>query len=195
MCTGPKCGRKVDGASELCASHGLIAMRGEPLVPLMLQTSSNRIKELLQRGVYWCTVCQRELPLGDFPRDEARGLPRAKCKMWVGVQTRAQKHQLSLVDVYRLFEYQNYQCAICPVKHDHETGLHLDHDHACCEIKGESRGDCIRRLLCFSCNGGVLPWYERIRATGQIFQPLEEYLRYPPALMLGLIRADPRLKR
>lgn len=190
ICTGPKCGRVINDASGLCRSHGLVAMRREPLVPLILRTDSNQIDKLLQRGVYWCTVCQRELPLDDFPQDEARGLPRAKCKMCAGIETRARKHLLSVVNVYRLFEYQNYQCAICPVKHEHEIGLHLDHDHACCPIKGESRGDCIRGLLCFSCNGGVLPWYERIRATGQVFPLLEEYLRHPPAVILGLVQVS-----
>ncbi len=187
MCTGPKCGRRVDVASELCRSHGLIAMRGEPLTPLILQTGSNQIKELLQRGVYWCSLCQRELPIGDFPEDAARDLPRAKCRLCVGIELRARKHRRSLVDVYRLFEYQNFRCAICPIEHEHESGLHLDHDHACCRAKGESCGKCIRGLLCFGCNGGVLPWYERIRVTGLVVPPLEEYLRQPPALMLGLI--------
>lgn len=187
ICAGPKCGRKIDRNSQFCSSHGLIAMRGEPLAPLVLRTDSHQIRELLDRGSYWCILCQQELPLTDFPGDAARGLPRAKCKLCVGVQTRAKKHQRSLVDVYRLFEFQNHRCAICPVEHDHEIGLHLDHDHDCCRIKGESCGDCIRGLLCFGCNGGVLPWYERIRDTGQAFPPLEEYIRNPPAKKLGLV--------
>lgn len=186
MCGGPKCGRRIDEASELCKSHGLVAMRGEPLVPLILRTGPDQIRELLQRGVYWCILCQQELPLGDFPQDAARGLPRAKCKLCLGIETRSRKHRRSLVDVYRLFEYQNFKCAICPVKHDHENGLHLDHDHTCCPAKGESCGKCIRGLLCWGCNGGVLPWYERIRAAGQVFPLLEEYLCQPPAFRLGL---------
>lgn len=187
VCTGPKCGREAVTPDRLCVSHGLLALRGEPIVPLKLRTSPEEIDDLIRRGVYWCISCQRELPLADFPMDNVRDRPRAKCKFCVGMELKAKNHQLTLVDIYRLFEYQDYKCAICSMTHQHESGLHLDHDHACCPNKGKSCGKCIRGLLCFNCNGGVLPSYERIRKNGPLFQPLEEYLDNPPALRLGLV--------
>lgn len=42
-------------------------------------------------------------------------------------------------------------CAICGARGD----LHVDHDHACCPQKLRSCGNCVRGLLCMSCNNGL----------------------------------------
>ncbi|MFE3547411.1 endonuclease domain-containing protein [Streptomyces kronopolitis] len=163
--------------------------RGQPLTSLVLRTPADAGRQLIDRGVYWCTSCQQELPLSRFGTDAGRGgLPRGNCKLCQGIVTRANKHKRTFLDVYLLFEYQRYKCAVCPVRHADGDGLHLDHDHTCCPGKGESCGQCIRGLLCWGCNGGVLPWYERIRGQEPPYPPLESYLNDPPAAALGLTK-------
>lgn len=48
---------------------------------------------------------------------------------------------------------QNGVCAICCMP---STGaLAVDHDHECCPERKQSCGECIRGLLCTSCNNGL----------------------------------------
>lgn len=189
QCWGPECARAREDADGLCRSHGLMQRRGQSLTPLVLRTPTDAGRQFIHRGVYWCTSCQQELPLAHFGTDARRGgLPRGICKLCQGIVTRASKYKRTFLDVYLLFEYQRYKCAICPVQHADGDGLHLDHDHTCCPGKGESCGQCIRGLLCWGCNGGVLPWYERIRGQEPPYPPLESYLNDPPAAALGLTK-------
>lgn len=191
MCSGPECAHRVESDSGLCRSHALMRERGDCLVPLVLTTRSRELSTLLQRGVYWCTSCQQELPLDAFSIDRQRKLPRSRCKTCLGVELRAKNHMRTFLDIFRLFEFQGFKCALCPIRHEGDNGLHLDHDHKCCPKKGESCGKCIRGLLCWGCNAGVLPWYERIRGTGEPYAPLDSYLNEPPTFKLGLISAPP----
>lgn len=48
---------------------------------------------------------------------------------------------------------QGGHCAICEST-DGDAGrrLHIDHDHACCDGKARTCGDCNRGILCGSCN-------------------------------------------
>ncbi|MEU7276435.1 endonuclease domain-containing protein [Streptomyces asiaticus] len=186
MCTGPECVKAVEGAGPLCRSHQLVEERGGQLKPLVLKTRTKDAAALIARGMYWCTCCQQELNLSDFRIDGQRGLPRSQCRLCSGIDLRAAKHQRTFVEIFRLFKYQGFKCAICPVVHEHENGLHLDHDHKCCPNKSESCGKCIRGLLCWGCNAGALPWYERIRGTQLPYEPLESYLNRPPAFVIGL---------
>lgn len=187
LCAAEKCGRKVEPQQSLCRSHALMSLRGESLTRLKLQTSAREAEELLGRDVYWCTSCQQERPREDFVQNNEGKQPRAQCKLCTGIATRSKKFGVPFIDIYRLFEFQGYKCAICPTMHDHEVGLHLDHDHACCPGKGQSCGKCIRGLLCFGCNGAVISWYERIRSKGEPYAILESYLSNPPALQLGIV--------
>ncbi|MFF4647508.1 hypothetical protein [Streptomyces sp. NPDC001389] len=58
-----------------------MARRGAALVPLVLRTSAEQAAVLLARGVYWCTVCQQELPTGEFLRHYQRpGQLRSRCR-------------------------------------------------------------------------------------------------------------------
>jgi hypothetical protein len=187
LCAFSKCGRQTEPNEVLCRSHLLMQLRTEELGPLKLQTSAMEAQILIQRGAYWCTVCQQERPIASFTMDGERNAPRARCKLCMGIELRAKKFQRSFIDIYRLFVFQNFQCATCPTMHDDEIGLHLDHDHACCPEKGQSCGECIRGLLCFGCNGAVISWYERVRLVGERYAPLEEYLNNPPAARLSLV--------
>ena len=55
--------------------------------------------------------------------------------------------------------------------------IHVDHDHACCRRKNRSCGECIRGLLCHTCNialGHIERRYAMARA----------YLDSPPVRLL-----------
>lgn len=62
---------------------------------------------------------------------------------------------LSLQEYDTLLDRQNHRCGVCK-RHTSELPgpLQVDHDHACCPGK-KSCGNCIRGLLCNSCNGGL----------------------------------------
>lgn len=60
------------------------------------------------------------------------------------------KYGLSQADYNKLFEDQDYACAICGGDNDGKT-LVVDHDHSCCK-GNKSCGECVRQLLCNSCN-------------------------------------------
>jgi hypothetical protein len=77
-----------------------------------------------------------------------------------------------------LLDAQQQGCGMChePFAQEH---IHVDHDHACCPAKNRSCGECIRGLLCHTCNialGHIERRYAMARA----------YLDSPP---VGLLNA------
>jgi Recombination endonuclease VII len=77
----------------------------------------------------------------------------------------------------RLLAVQQYTCGMC---HEPFKGqlIHVDHDHACCQKKNRSCGECVRGLLCHACNI-ALGYIERRYAMARA------YLDNPPALLLA----------
>jgi hypothetical protein len=64
------------------------------------------------------------------------------------------KYNLTAEQYFDLFEKQEGLCAICVNPASPGRLLDVDHDHQCCE-GNMSCGDCIRGLLCSSCNGAL----------------------------------------
>lgn len=70
-----------------------------------------------------------------------------------------------------LLELQNGCCAICLSPDPGPRDWNVDHDHRCCpHLRGSavSCGECVRGLLCFSCNlaiGGMRDDARRLRAA------------------------------
>jgi hypothetical protein len=81
-----------------------------------------------------------------------------------------------------LLESQGYACGMCrepfdAEQLDGEQPIHIDHDHAHCEAKNRSCGQCVRGLLCRTCNvalGHIERRYVLARA----------YLDSPPGRLL-----------
>ncbi|MEU5811224.1 endonuclease domain-containing protein [Streptomyces sp. NPDC047718] len=195
-CEAPACTRTAENPARgdrLCLSHGIMQRRGSALAPLITRTPTERLTELIARGVYWCTVCQQELPLDRFIRDHKRNSPRSRCRSCSGMLTRANKFNISFADLARLFTAQDHLCALCRAAAEHIDGLNLDHDHACCPDRGTSCGRCIRGLLCWNCNAGVVTWYERLRGTVPPYSLLDAYLDDPPAARFGLTDRTPQV--
>lgn len=51
-----------------------------------------------------------------------------------------------------LLKAQQYACAMCRTPFEEGQPIFIDHDHACCPDEKSSCGQCVRGLLCLSCN-------------------------------------------
>jgi recombination endonuclease VII len=77
----------------------------------------------------------------------------------------------------RLLDAQQRTCGMCHEPFEEGQLIHIDHDHACCRGKSRSCGECIRGLLCHTCNialGHIERRYAMARA----------YLDSPPVRLL-----------
>jgi hypothetical protein len=78
----------------------------------------------------------------------------------------------------RLVDAQQNSCGMCRKPFEEGQLIHVDHDHTCCRRKNRSCGECIRGLLCHTCNialGHIERRYAMARA----------YLDSPPVLLLA----------
>lgn len=65
------------------------------------------------------------------------------------------RYSLTPEQYEQMLARQGGKCAICFTSDPGGQGQwHVDHDHACCEDK-KSCGQCVRALLCRSCNTGL----------------------------------------
>lgn len=95
------------------------------------------------------------------------------------VRQRRRKHKfvhygLTQVRFDSLLQKQGYACGMCHKPFGGEQLICIDHDHNCCPGRERSCGECIRGLLCLSCNT-TLGHIERNYAIAQA------YLDRPPA--------------
>ncbi len=74
----------------------------------------------------------------------------------------------------RLLVAQGHACAMCRVPFEDDQPICVDHNHDCCPDEKRSCGECVRGLLCVSCNT-ALGIIERKLAMAQA------YLASPPA--------------
>jgi hypothetical protein len=174
-CIGPGCDRR-GGDLGLCASHYQQQYIGKELTPLRSYTKT--------RGARICSVpdCGRRHKSGGLCSQHVRHLKKygelRKIKEYnlVGpcgikgceepsiAKLRCNKHlqssynlarfSLSLEDFVGMMESQGGGCAICGGANANGKALSVDHDHACC-TGDRSCGECVRGLLCSSCNFAV----------------------------------------
>lgn len=81
--------------------------------------------------------------------DGARG-----CKVCNNEGRRRAMYGTEPEDFLRMLEDQGNCCAICGAAFTGDNRPHVDHDHSCCPEK-KSCGECVRGLLCNSCNNGL----------------------------------------
>lgn len=88
---------------------------------------------------------------------------------WFREQEYKKKYKITLKEYNSKLESQNGVCAIC--KGTWSRVLVVDHDHSCCP--GEKTcGNCLRGLLCGSCNAG-LGWFKN---SPEIMRAAIEYI-------------------
>jgi Recombination endonuclease VII len=78
----------------------------------------------------------------------------------------------------RFLDSQQHTCGMCHKPFEEGQLINVDHDHACCRGKNRSCGECIRGLLCHTCNialGHIERRYAMARA----------YLDSPPVRLLA----------
>lgn len=63
----------------------------------------------------------------------------------------AREYHLTIERYAHMLNDQGLSCAIC-YKNFGDSYPRIDHDHSCCPKKATSCGQCIRGLLCESCN-------------------------------------------
>ena len=78
----------------------------------------------------------------------------------------------------RLLDAQQHTCGMCHEPFEDGQLVHVDHDHACCQRKNRSCGECVRGLLCHTCNI-ALGYFERRYAMARA------YLDSPPVQLLA----------
>lgn len=65
---------------------------------------------------------------------------------------RLKKYGISWERYEEMLAEQDYKCAICPAVLTGYQDTVIDHDHACCNLKKQCCGKCVRGLLCHHCN-------------------------------------------
>ena len=91
------------------------------------------------------------------------------------------RYNLTQEQFDRLLEIQGYACAMGFEPFEDGQAICIDHDHNCCKAEKSSCGECVRGLLCVSCN----------TALGVIERKLElarAYLGNPPGQLV--VRAE-----
>ena len=91
---------------------------------------------------------------------------------------RITSYGLTQEQFYLLLDAQQQACGMCHEPFAQGQLIHIDHDHVCCRLKNRSCGQCIRGLLCQTCNI-ALGHIERRYAMAR------EYLDSPPVRLLN----------
>lgn len=140
-CTFPGCGEPVRELGA-CNTH---------------RSHKRKYGDVLGRTVE-CMHCRREFrPLISNPA--ARGIvlfcPVCRENGIPPLWTSLQRFAVTPAAYFAILDSQARGCAICGTKAPRGRGrFHVDHDHSCCPGQN-SCGQCVRGLLCNSCNLGI----------------------------------------
>lgn len=190
-CEVPGCGRTAR-ARGLCSTHYQRHLKGRSVYDYAIKA----VPEAGECSVRGCTDTGRTrgmcsfhylrfyngLPL-DTPRVDTRryrgrscllsqcsnraGGARGLCKShsnWAG------KYKFSPLQAIQILN-SGYPCDICGVRITSET-VNVDHDHSCCPGQ-DTCGECLRGILCRSCNRGLGSFGDDISSIRRVLQYLE----------------------
>ncbi|MFF8231020.1 endonuclease domain-containing protein [Streptomyces caelestis] len=170
-------------ARGLCTGHYQQRMKGQLLSPLRRKRGNGAIQEMIERGIIECRECGEHKPVSEFSTLNASGVPRPYCKPCNAERVRLGHYNLTKEFVCLLLRFQEGRCALCGAVGTGQRAMDIDHDHACCPGR-RSCGECVRGLVCSSCNFHALGWYEALPPELRTFDLLNTYLADPPAKRL-----------
>jgi hypothetical protein len=101
----------------------------------------NGAKSQSPSGTWYCRICHKQ----------TCARYRVNNKMKIKSIAIAYCYGLSSSKYKAMLLKQEYSCAICSVKFTGKIKPYVDHDHACCNGQ-KTCGQCVRALLCNSCN-------------------------------------------
>ncbi len=140
-------------------------------------------------GVRRCRTCKIPKPIDDFHLRRAPGGRESQCKVCVSERGRVwharpdkqrqfrnqrlmYRFGITADDYDRRLVAQGGVCPICLLPPSPGAVFHVDHDHDCCS-GDKTCGNCVRDLLCFTCNVALGAIKDSIESA----QRLTEYLR------------------
>lgn len=162
---------RVSHARGLCSGHYDIFMRTGS-TDRTRRPRRPRSELAIVDGMAHCPVCKSRLPIEEFGENQNNwnGL-RSRCRSCATQEHRVWKYG---VDVAALLHNQGGKCGICKDLIESTSDGHVDHDHSCCPGGSNVRtcGECIRGILCTSCNNML----GRARDSVEVLQSAIKYL-------------------
>lgn len=184
--------RDIDGRRSLAVSppYRAIPARLRPCRRLIQAAYRSTRVVVAGRPHKRCPGCDQTKPLHQFGRHEGRSdQHQVRCRDCRSVELQGSRRAGTLAaygltgEMFAaLLADQGDRCAICRTD-DPGDQWHVDHDHACCPGKRRSCGQCVRGLLCRSCNWGLGHFRDdpdRLRAAAA-------YLEWPASHRLGVL--------
>ena len=176
-------------ALELCSTHYSQMKRSGELTPIQPYRSSDEVKYGNESGEKQCVVCEEWYQESRFtPQDSGSsdGL-KSECKDCAKLRVNKYESSFSVDerrDRHLRLQYgkslqwfderlasQSGGCAICGSEKPNGRWWHVDHDHSCCPGV-RSCGECVRGILCGSCNSGI----GLLRDSPEVIYAAYEYL-------------------
>ena len=138
----------------LCATHYAQQARGRPLTPI-----NERIPAWArdEAGRKRCVQCKEWKDLDGFAVNSGtRDGLKTRCRHCERDRLVSQRYGISAAEYWRLHTAQQGRCAICGEGSKDPNGreLAVDHDRSCCP-SDKACGQCVRGLLCSTCNMGI----------------------------------------
>ena len=182
-----RCGKAftaLGGDAQYCNNCRRAVKAGGPVERDVSLSYSRRMQKAAPEGRRWCSGCEQYRLLKFFgPRGTGGGKDTghySRCKPCHKAQIRAAKWKktfgITPEQYEQIKDLQGGRCAICQVASGATKALAVDHDHRHCG-KGAGCPECIRGLLCSTCNN-MLGF---ARDNPEVFRRAMEYLRDPPA--------------
>jgi len=139
---------------------------------------------MVRRGIIECRGCGEHKPAAEYSPLNASGALRPYCKPCNAERVRLGHYSVTKEFIDLLLRFQQGRCAVCGgVAGAGQRAMDIDHDHTCCPGR-RSCGECVRGLICSSCNFRALGWYEALPPELRTVDLLNNYLSDPPAKQL-----------
>lgn len=168
-CSFEGCDKPHD-SKGYCVTHYRAHRAGRELKPL----KSREVTVRDEQGRKQCSRCRDWYPEESYSAATANadGLTSwcSECRWESGTLPR---YNISRDQYYEMLTRQGGTCAICHSTEGSGNRLVVDHDHSCCPGQCTSCGECVRALLCVSCNFGIGKFYD----NPELLDSAAQYLR------------------